>query len=339
MIQEDINNKTVALATNSVKMTTRILLKMIDAFLKHQKGKSQGVKHGKQSIKNLAKQGKSITNIEITNKNIKSFEKYARKYNVDYALKKIHYKDNDGFDKYKHVVFFKAQDSESIKLAFTEYSKDMLERANSKNTPIIEMLENYRDRLEVKIQEPDVEVLPQKEQEEILQLESKEDKDVGVQPSKSNESKEEKDVVVPPVKIEESIPTYEPETPEEIAGLMESYNPADFGEYNPYEDEDLLKEFSNNNYDYGIPMFMSNEDEDYNYNIPDDYNNIESSSPTSISQEKPKDNISNKDKNPVKKKSITEKLESKKKERQAKPKAKVEEVKKPKPKSKGGDAR
>ena len=45
-------------------------------------------KQGKVTVKELAKQNAGMVNIEITNKNIKSFERYARKYGINYALKK-----------------------------------------------------------------------------------------------------------------------------------------------------------------------------------------------------------------------------------------------------------
>ena len=45
-------------------------------------------KQEKVTVKELAKQNAGMVNIEITDKNIKSFERYARKYGINYALKK-----------------------------------------------------------------------------------------------------------------------------------------------------------------------------------------------------------------------------------------------------------
>ena len=39
-------------------------------------------------MKHLVRQGVGVSNIEITDGNIKSFEKVARKYGIDFALKK-----------------------------------------------------------------------------------------------------------------------------------------------------------------------------------------------------------------------------------------------------------
>ena len=45
--------------------------------------------HGKQTIKQLVAQGAQLTNIQITDQNIKSFDRVARKYGIDYSLKRI----------------------------------------------------------------------------------------------------------------------------------------------------------------------------------------------------------------------------------------------------------
>ena len=42
-------------------------------------------KQEKVTVKELAKQNAGMVNIEITDKNIKSFERYSRKYGINYA--------------------------------------------------------------------------------------------------------------------------------------------------------------------------------------------------------------------------------------------------------------
>ena len=64
-------------------------------------GQSAADPHGKQTVKELIGQNAGVSNIEITDKNIKSFEQVARKYGVDYALKK----DTTG-EKPKYLVFW-----------------------------------------------------------------------------------------------------------------------------------------------------------------------------------------------------------------------------------------
>lgn len=44
--------------------------------------------HGKQTLKQLVKQNAGVSSIEITDSNIKAFESTAKKYGVDFALKR-----------------------------------------------------------------------------------------------------------------------------------------------------------------------------------------------------------------------------------------------------------
>ena len=101
-------------------MTANVLKSAISKYLAYRKEKAkQGpVKPcGKQSVKQLVGQDQGVTNIEITDKNIKDFERIARKYGVDFALKK----DKTG-EIPKYLVFFKARDADALTAAFKEYT-------------------------------------------------------------------------------------------------------------------------------------------------------------------------------------------------------------------------
>jgi hypothetical protein len=116
---EQINDKTVALSIKGAKVTGRLLAKAMQAFLK--KTREPTYKHGKQSLKSLTKQGASIADLEIDGDNIGSFKRIARKYNVDFSLKR-----DSMADPPRCVVFFKAKDSKALESAFNEYSKIIL---------------------------------------------------------------------------------------------------------------------------------------------------------------------------------------------------------------------
>ena len=45
--------------------------------------------HLKQTMRQLMKQNAGVSNIEITDSNIKAFESTATKYNIDFSLKKV----------------------------------------------------------------------------------------------------------------------------------------------------------------------------------------------------------------------------------------------------------
>lgn len=70
---------------------------------------------GKQTLKQLKAKEPNLANIEISDKKIGDFDRVARKYRVDYALKK----DKSGPIP-KYYVFFKAKDSASLDAAFPD---------------------------------------------------------------------------------------------------------------------------------------------------------------------------------------------------------------------------
>ena len=72
---------------------------------------------GKQSIKHLVEQNAAISNIEVTDGNIKSFERTANKYGIDYALKK-----DTSEQPPRYLVFFKGRDVDVMTQAFKEFS-------------------------------------------------------------------------------------------------------------------------------------------------------------------------------------------------------------------------
>jgi hypothetical protein len=137
-MQEQINEKSVALYIKAGKLTGRVLAQAMRTFLK--KAREPTVHHGKQSVKSLAKQGGSLTNIEISGDNIGSFTKTARKYNVDFALKR-----DDSETPPKWLVFFKAKDADALTAAFNEYSKTQIRREKTRKPPLLEALQNAKE--------------------------------------------------------------------------------------------------------------------------------------------------------------------------------------------------
>ena len=119
-MQEEVEQRTVTLAVSTSKMTANVLKSAISkyrAYRKEKKCEGPVKPCGKQSVKQLVGQDQGVTNIEITDKNIKDFERIARKYGVDFALKK----DKTG-EIPKYLVFFKARDADALTAAFKEYT-------------------------------------------------------------------------------------------------------------------------------------------------------------------------------------------------------------------------
>jgi hypothetical protein len=138
-LQEQINERSVALYIKAGKITGRILAQAMQSFLKTTRA-SPKAKSGNQSVKSLTKQGASLSNIEISGDNIGDFKKTARKYNVDFALKR-----DDSEMPTKWLVFFKAKDADALTAAFNEYSKIKLKRQKSHEPPLLTVLQKAKE--------------------------------------------------------------------------------------------------------------------------------------------------------------------------------------------------
>ena len=127
-MQDEVNEKTIALYIKTGKLTAQTLQKAMKAILS--KGKKQLSKppQGKQSLKQLMKQNAGVSNIEITEGNIKAFESTAKKYGIDFALKKDATESPP-----RYLVFFKGRDADVLTAAFKEFSAKKLHRAETRN--------------------------------------------------------------------------------------------------------------------------------------------------------------------------------------------------------------
>ena len=136
-VQEDIEQKSVALSIRATKLTSTVLAKAMVAFCRYAKKKYNEPKHGKQTVEQLARQNAGLENIEVTDANIKQFEWVARKYGVDYVLKR------SCDDPTKWLVFFKARDGAALTAAFNEFSRDVL--SPDKKPSVREAMRNYAE--------------------------------------------------------------------------------------------------------------------------------------------------------------------------------------------------
>jgi len=140
-MQEEVTDKTVALSVRAGKMTARVLRSALRKLLAEMKKKRNNPKihRGKQSVKKLVRQGVGVSNIEITDGNIKSFERVAKKYGVDFALKK-----EATVSPPRWLVFFKARDADALTAAFKEFTAKAVDRDHEKPS-ILAQLHKFKE--------------------------------------------------------------------------------------------------------------------------------------------------------------------------------------------------
>lgn len=144
-MQEEVENRSVTLIISSTKLTGRVLKEAIAKYLVHRKDKKitkvradPVVPHGKQTVKELVGQNAGVSNLEITDSNIKSFDRVARKYGVDYAVKK-----DRSVSPPKYLVFFKGRDADALTAAFTEFTAKTMDRA--KKPSVLSRLQQFKE--------------------------------------------------------------------------------------------------------------------------------------------------------------------------------------------------
>ena len=139
-MQDEVRDKSVALVINMGKTGGRLTADMLKWAMRRYLDQSRNPKahHGKQTVKQLVRQGQGVQNIEITDNNIKSFERVARKYGVDFALKKDPAQG-------KYLVFFKSRDADALNAAFAEYAAKTMHRSNPKKPSLLAQLSHFKE--------------------------------------------------------------------------------------------------------------------------------------------------------------------------------------------------
>ena len=123
-LQEEVEQKTFNIVVSTTKLTARTILNAGRTALQQYQSKLLADKSsGKQSVRMLLRQNRGVSSVEIDKTNIKGFERYAKKYGIDYAIRK----DSSEVPP-RYLVFFKAPDVEAFNAAFKEYSASLLNK-------------------------------------------------------------------------------------------------------------------------------------------------------------------------------------------------------------------
>ena len=118
-MQEEIEEKTVRLAITGSRLTVNGIISAVRLYMRHRANKKLDSIdthiQGKQSIDELIKQNQGVTSMEIGDKGIKTFERIAKKYGVDFAIMK------DKNEKPPvYIAFFKARDTDAMEAVVNE---------------------------------------------------------------------------------------------------------------------------------------------------------------------------------------------------------------------------
>ena len=144
------------MAINGTKLTGRVFKAAIAKYLAHRgavKAQKDVIPHGKQTVKQLVGQNQGVSNVELTDPSIRAFERIARKYGVDYAVKRDRANDPPRF-----LIFFKSRDADALTAAMKEYAGKRVRRIQRPS--VLQRLAQFRSQ----VKKPTVDREKRKEQ-------------------------------------------------------------------------------------------------------------------------------------------------------------------------------
>ena len=145
-MQEDIENKSLTLIINTGKLTGRTMATAFMKLLRYSRNKireHRDVKpQGKQSVKKLIAQNQGVEKTELADREeAKIFDRFARQYGVDYAIRKGISEDG----KPRYILFFKARDRAAIDQAMAAYATAWKQQHRRERPPVEQVLDPARE--------------------------------------------------------------------------------------------------------------------------------------------------------------------------------------------------
>lgn len=129
-MQEEVSQKSMAFIIQTGKMTGKVFLQAIEKYLAQERQRRQlnardkalhPAYKGRMTIREMMKERSGLTNIEIHDEHIHEFERIARRYGIEYAIKKERNKEAPHY-----LVFFRGRDADVLQTAFNEFVKKRL---------------------------------------------------------------------------------------------------------------------------------------------------------------------------------------------------------------------
>lgn len=129
-MQEEISQRSVTLIVHTGKMTGKVFLQAIQKYLdilkqqrelKAREKQFHPAYQGRMTIRQLMKERSGLSNIEIHDEHIHNFERIARRYGIEYAIKKERNREAPHY-----LIFFRSRDTDVLQTAFNEFVKKRL---------------------------------------------------------------------------------------------------------------------------------------------------------------------------------------------------------------------
>ena len=140
-MQDEINEKVIGIIAQAGKLTADVVQQAIQKTLAElqksgqQLNKTPAVRHGEQTMKQLAAQNAGLSSVELTDPKLQLLKRELKKSGVDFSPVKA--------GKGKYVLFFKGRDADAITHAFNQYSQKVVKQAQKPS--IRKLLSSMKD--------------------------------------------------------------------------------------------------------------------------------------------------------------------------------------------------
>lgn len=141
-MNEEVSQQTVQFAVNTGKVTGRVLWRCLKAYLRHRQNRKLTAGKGKQTVKQLIKQGQGASSMEVSGESIRTFKRIANKYGVDFAIVK-----DKTADPPRYTCFFKAKDMDAITAVVKEYSAKVVKLQAKPKPSLLKELKKLKDEI------------------------------------------------------------------------------------------------------------------------------------------------------------------------------------------------
>ena len=142
MNNEQVAKESIRFAFNTTRVSASVLLKGLIAAYKAYKKTQDKTGKGKQTVKQLIKQGQGASSMEVSGESIGAFKRIANKYGVDFAIVKDKTADPPRF-----TCFFKAKDMDAITAVVKEYSAKVVKLQAKPKPSLLKELKKMKDEI------------------------------------------------------------------------------------------------------------------------------------------------------------------------------------------------
>lgn len=140
MLHEEVNREQMQLGAKVANLTVAEIRKAIEKLLAElkQQGKQEmpAVKHGKQSLKELAAQNAGLSSLELKDPALRQLNREMKRCGIDFSPVKT--------GKGEYLLFFKGRDADAMTHAFNQYTKKLVKQAEKPS--IRKMLAAFKEK-------------------------------------------------------------------------------------------------------------------------------------------------------------------------------------------------